>query len=147
MTFTLTVSVSDHKVRPNLCKSLSEALFQVLFCSYSHKMLIQQRPVALTAVPLCQQKVTDYVFSGCHSELFLALLTSDSALSSFFFLTANEKPVFDKLLSLPVGARCVESGLNGDKFGVSMYVFVGLVMCGRDTRGLTSWREERLQRK
>lgn len=60
----------------------------------------------------------------------MALLTSDSVPSSFFFLTANEKPVFDKLPLLPVGARCVESGFYGDKFGVSVYVFVGLVMCG-----------------
>lgn len=62
-------------------------------------------------------------------------------------MTANEKPVFDKLLSLPIGARCVEPELYGDKFGANVYVFVGLVMCGRETRGLTSGREERLYRK
>lgn len=46
---------------------MAMALFQVLLYSYSHKMLIQHRPVVVTAVnsvPLCQQKVTELYSVG-----------------------------------------------------------------------------------
>lgn len=119
------------QVMSDLFKSAAKTLFQDLFCRHSYKMLIQLTVVQF--VLLCQQK-DRYVFSGCRSELFLAVLTSDSVPSSFFFLTANENPVFDKLLSLPVGTPCVQSGLYGDKIGTSVHVCGSCHMWERDKR-------------
>lgn len=39
------------------------------------------------------------------------------------------KLVFDKFLSLPVGAHCVESGVYGDKFGVSVSMCLWVLSC------------------
>lgn len=134
------VAVSDHKVSG---QSFIPGPVLFLFTQNAHPA----QTCCSNCCTLCPSLSTEsdnYVFSGCHSELFLALLTSDSVPSSFFFLTANEKPAFDKLLLLPVGARCVESGFYGDQFGVSVYVFVGLVMCGSSDK---LEREETVQKK